>query len=135
MTSARQKKAHDAWMRELGEWKARETAAEGQCAAITDIEELTAALRDLLLARADHLEFRQGRREVEAVALWRRRANSEAYRRTMAVWMIAKRLMAEADKEHGFTKAEREERDARYTAESAALRGAIDAMLRSIRTS
>ena len=132
-TEAARRKAHDAYMRELADWKAREAAAEAVCDATTDLEELADALRDYLLAKADHMECRYGRRDAETVALWRRRANSESYHHTMAVFRLAKRLMKAADEAHSFSPDERAARDQRYAAESAALNAAINAMLRSIR--
>lgn len=121
MTTARQRKAREATQRELAEWRALQKAAEAKCDAITDLDELTDALRELLLARANHLEAYYGRSGREEVALTRRRANSESYRRTLALFTLAKRLKDEADKELGHTAEELASLAARHAEDQARL--------------
>lgn len=129
MTPKKEKARLQAPIREAQEWKDRVSAAEQRAAAISDVDDLAAALRDVLLANADYRRFRYGVRAAEDVAVERRRANSERFLRVLALYHLAKRLLKTAEQEHDMTPEEAKTRDARIDAESRALRSVIDSLL------
>jgi len=131
MKTRRQQRAHDRQMQELAEFRARADAAKARLDQITDPEELADASRDWMLANADHLEawsITPGN-----AAMWRRRANSESYRRTFALFTLAERLKKSADAAHALTLAESRAQEAAYRANDLLLRATIDAMIRGHR--
>ena len=129
MTPAQLKRQLAALERDLAEWTARKKAAKDRCDAINDPAELADALRDYLLALADLNEFQNPVRGTVATAVYRHRANDEGYRRVMACWWIAQRLMKSADALTGLTPAEAKELDERTTAEAAAFVRSINAVI------
>lgn len=120
------------------EWSDKVKAAKAACDAITDLEALAEAARAWLLAKADEQQYVYGRRAAGFVAMYRRRANSDDYRTTLAVFWLAERLKKAADEEVNMSASERREYEALIAAESRALTASIHALIagahRSIRT-
>ncbi len=111
-------------------WHDRAKEAKARCDAITDLAELAEAARGYLLAQADVQEYVYGRRNADFLAMWRRRANSNEYRSTLAIFWIAERFKKAADAETDITPVERQARTKRDEAETRALLAGINAMIK-----
>lgn len=132
MTPTQAKKQREALLRESGEWQARVTATKAVCDVTSDPEELTLALRDYLLAKADRHHFDWSNHPVKGVpitAMWRRRANDEGYRMILAAKWLADRAMLRADEITGLDAAEKTASKKFYEAESRAFMLGIRAMI------
>jgi len=124
-----QKKAHLAILEEQKQWHQKVRDAKAACDATTNLEELAEAARAYLLAQADVQQYVYGRRNADYLAMYRRRANSEEYRKTLAVFWMAKRYMDEADAATGITPVEQKVRSERDEAEARAFMAGINAMI------
>lgn len=117
---------------ERDEWEGMKRAAKAKCDALTDLDELTDAAREFLIADADLYKFEYGSGNPEILAKLRRRANSPAYCRVWAIWQLCDRLKKLADTMHDMTPEERASYEARSNAEAESLRLAIGAMMRGL---
>lgn len=106
---------------ERGEWEALKKSARAKCDALSDLDELTDAAREFLIADMDLYVFDYGSRAPEIVAKLKRRANSPAYCRTWAIWQLADRLKKQADDMRDMTPDERASYEARSAAEAKSL--------------
>jgi hypothetical protein len=127
--STRLQRARAAALREVAEYRQRAEQAKATCDGINDLDELADAARDYLLAHADHLAARYGARDKSIVAMWRRRANADDYRRALALFWLAERVKLDADTRHGLTPAEKRERDERAEAEARQTQAMVRALI------
>jgi len=138
MNDREYKRRRAARLAEQAEWKKRADEAKAVCDALNDPAELADAARAYLLAKADHEESWRGPQGKPFVDALRRRANSPAYRLTLAAFWLVERLKKAADDATGLSAAETKAIEDQQLAESraflAALNGLIEGGVRRLRS-